>query len=312
MFRAEILHRLGGYDTGLGDDTDLSMNLLKQRWKLDFSLDAVVWTIVPQTRKHLWSQRMRWTRNIIKIRISKHRDQFLLGRYGFANALIALNTFACSSCALGIADRHPRGSVRQGSAGRADAPCRQLLDISDEYSGQNADRQRLVQHTTGGAFLVVVFISLLQLVVADSKHICRDLRICSYRRKASVCPGPCLGEDPMVVKLAVKMWRSPRGSAARLNCVAGALAAVAMPGIAAHPTQFGGGSPCWLQPSGIETLLRNTELSEIGLLPLQPQLGATTLNNTFTPPPPFPSAVGPWAAAGRRAPSWRRRDLFIL
>ncbi len=92
MFRAEIVHRLGGYDTGLGDDTDLSMNLLKQRWKLDFSLDAVVWTIVPQTRKHLWSQRKRWTRNIIKIRISKHRDQFLLGRYGFANALIALNT----------------------------------------------------------------------------------------------------------------------------------------------------------------------------------------------------------------------------
>jgi biofilm PGA synthesis N-glycosyltransferase PgaC len=92
MFRAEIIHRLGGYDTGLGDDTDLSMNLLKQRWKLDFSLDAIVWTIVPLTRKHLWSQRMRWTRNIIKIRISKHRDQFLLGRYGFANALIALNT----------------------------------------------------------------------------------------------------------------------------------------------------------------------------------------------------------------------------
>jgi poly-beta-1,6-N-acetyl-D-glucosamine synthase len=92
MFRAQILRSLGGYDTGLGDDTDLSMDLLKQRWKLDFSLDAVVWTLVPQTRRHLWSQRMRWTRNIIKIRISKHRDQFVLGRYGFANALIALNT----------------------------------------------------------------------------------------------------------------------------------------------------------------------------------------------------------------------------
>jgi hypothetical protein len=33
---------------------------------------------------------MRWRRNIIKIRISKHRDMFLLGRYGFANAIIAL------------------------------------------------------------------------------------------------------------------------------------------------------------------------------------------------------------------------------
>lgn len=91
VFRAEILRRLGGYDTGLGDDTDLSMNLLKQRWKLDFSLDAVVWTMVPKTREHLWRQRMRWRRNVIKIRISKHRDQFVLGRYGFANAVIALN-----------------------------------------------------------------------------------------------------------------------------------------------------------------------------------------------------------------------------
>lgn len=92
LFRAKILRQLGGYDTGLGDDTDLSMNLIKQGWNLAFSLDAVVWTSVPKTREHLWRQRMRWTRNIIKIRISKHRDQFLLGRYGFTNAVIASNT----------------------------------------------------------------------------------------------------------------------------------------------------------------------------------------------------------------------------
>jgi biofilm PGA synthesis N-glycosyltransferase PgaC len=90
IFRAEIVRRLGGFDTGLGDDTDLSMNLLKQGWKLEFSIDAVVWTSVPKTRQHLWRQRMRWKRNIIKIRLSKHRDMFLLGRYGFANALIPL------------------------------------------------------------------------------------------------------------------------------------------------------------------------------------------------------------------------------
>jgi cellulose synthase/poly-beta-1,6-N-acetylglucosamine synthase-like glycosyltransferase len=64
--------------------------LLKQRFKLAFSNDAVVWTTVPETRYHLWRQRMRWRRNIIKIRVSKHRDLFMLGRYGFANAIIAL------------------------------------------------------------------------------------------------------------------------------------------------------------------------------------------------------------------------------
>jgi len=90
LFRAEILHRLGGFDTGLGDDTDLTTMLRKQRWKLAFSLDAVVWTTVPVTRYHLWRQRARWRRNVIKIRVSKHRDQFMLGRYGFANGLLAL------------------------------------------------------------------------------------------------------------------------------------------------------------------------------------------------------------------------------
>ena len=90
IFRGEVLRRLGGFDTGLGDDRDLSTMLLKQRFRLAFSSDAVVWTTVPETRYHLWRQRMRWRRNIIKIRVSKHRDMFLLGRYGFTNAIIAL------------------------------------------------------------------------------------------------------------------------------------------------------------------------------------------------------------------------------
>ncbi len=90
LFRAEILRGLGGFDTGLGDDTDLTTRIYKQGWKLGFSFDAVVWTTVPITRYHLWRQRMRWRRNLIKIRVSKHRDQFLLGRYGFANAVRAL------------------------------------------------------------------------------------------------------------------------------------------------------------------------------------------------------------------------------
>src|SRR5271166_3932927 len=90
IFRGEIIRSLGGFDTGLGDDRDLSTMLLKQRFKLAFSNDAVVWTTVPETRHHLWRQRMRWRRNIIKIRVSKHRDMFLLGRYGFTNAIIAI------------------------------------------------------------------------------------------------------------------------------------------------------------------------------------------------------------------------------
>jgi poly-beta-1,6-N-acetyl-D-glucosamine synthase len=90
LYRAEILHRLGGIDTGLGDDTGLTMMVRKQRWKLAFSIDGVVWTTVPVTRDHLWRQRMRWRRNMVKIMISKHRDMFVLGRYGPANAFVAV------------------------------------------------------------------------------------------------------------------------------------------------------------------------------------------------------------------------------
>jgi hypothetical protein len=38
----------------------------------------------------LLRQRARWRRNVVKICVSKHRDQFVLGRYGFANAVLAV------------------------------------------------------------------------------------------------------------------------------------------------------------------------------------------------------------------------------
>ena len=90
IFRGEVLRRLGGSDSGLGDDSDLSTMLLKQRFKLTFSHDAVVWTTVPETRAHLWSQTHEMVRRNCAqaIRVSKHRDMFLLGRYGFARAII--------------------------------------------------------------------------------------------------------------------------------------------------------------------------------------------------------------------------------
>src|ERR1700730_15226730 len=74
MFRADIVRALGGYDTGLGDDTDMTMKIRKQRWKIELDLDAVVWTTVPITRAHLWSQRMRWRRNMIKIRVHLRQE----------------------------------------------------------------------------------------------------------------------------------------------------------------------------------------------------------------------------------------------
>jgi biofilm PGA synthesis N-glycosyltransferase PgaC len=91
IFRTDIVRRLGGFDTGLGDDTDMTIKLRKQRWKPDFSPDALVWTDVPVTWRRLCRQRTRWERNMVKIRLSKHRDMFVLGRYGLGNALVMLD-----------------------------------------------------------------------------------------------------------------------------------------------------------------------------------------------------------------------------
>ena len=85
MFRASAVRGLGGYDMGLGDDTDITIRLRKSKWKLRTSLRGRISTDVPKTLAHLLRQRSRWTRNMVKMRLRKHRD---LGsfRYGFLNA----------------------------------------------------------------------------------------------------------------------------------------------------------------------------------------------------------------------------------
>jgi biofilm PGA synthesis N-glycosyltransferase PgaC len=86
MFRMSAVRHLGGYDMGLGDDTDITIRLRKTKWKLRTSLRGRISTDVPVTLRHLMRQRSRWTRNMVKMRLRKHRD---LGsfRYGVVNAL---------------------------------------------------------------------------------------------------------------------------------------------------------------------------------------------------------------------------------
>ncbi len=87
MFRTAAVRGLGGYDMGLGDDTDITIRLRKTHWKLRMSMTARISTDVPVTLRHLMRQRSRWTRNMVKMRLRKHRD---LGtfRYGFLNGIV--------------------------------------------------------------------------------------------------------------------------------------------------------------------------------------------------------------------------------
>lgn len=93
LFRAEALRSVGGFDAGLGDDTDMTLRLRKVGWKLDFCHDAVVWATVPTNLRRLIRQRTRWERNMVKIRIRKHWDMALPWRYGWRNAIMTWDTF---------------------------------------------------------------------------------------------------------------------------------------------------------------------------------------------------------------------------
>ena len=86
MFRTEALRSLGGYDMGLGDDTDMTIRLRKTHWKLHTSLRGQISTDVPENLPHLMKQRSRWTRNMVKMRLRKHRDMGTF-RYGFLNGI---------------------------------------------------------------------------------------------------------------------------------------------------------------------------------------------------------------------------------
>lgn len=88
MFRTRALRDLGGYDPGLGDDTDLTLRLRKLGWRLGFAPEGVVWTDVPDSFGRLMAQRSRWARNMVKIRLRKHGDLFRLDRFGLTNAVV--------------------------------------------------------------------------------------------------------------------------------------------------------------------------------------------------------------------------------
>ncbi|HLY56690.1 MAG TPA: glycosyltransferase [Stellaceae bacterium] len=93
MFRARALRAAGGFDSGLGEDTDMTLRIIKMGWRPKFALDAIVWANAPTTLNGLIRQRVRWARNMVKIRLSKHSDTLSLFQpYGWQMGFIAMHT----------------------------------------------------------------------------------------------------------------------------------------------------------------------------------------------------------------------------
>ncbi|MGW6705568.1 bifunctional polysaccharide deacetylase/glycosyltransferase family 2 protein [Streptomyces sp. NPDC054956] len=85
-FRRSALERVGGMsDDTLAEDTDVTMALLRDGWRVVYAEKARAWTEAPASMDQLWSQRYRWSYGTMQA-MWKHRHALLergpAGRFG--------------------------------------------------------------------------------------------------------------------------------------------------------------------------------------------------------------------------------------
>jgi cellulose synthase/poly-beta-1,6-N-acetylglucosamine synthase-like glycosyltransferase len=94
-FRGEAIERVGGVsDDTLAEDTDLTMALGRDGWRIIYAPDARAWTEAPATLAQLWRQRYRWCYGTLQS-MWKHRRAVIehgragrLGRRGLPYLLL--------------------------------------------------------------------------------------------------------------------------------------------------------------------------------------------------------------------------------
>ncbi|MFH0172418.1 glycosyltransferase [Streptomyces cacaoi] len=85
-FRRTALERVGGMsDDTLAEDTDITMAMHRDNWKVVYAEKARAWTEAPESVQQLWSQRYRWSYGTMQA-IWKHRravfERGPSGRFG--------------------------------------------------------------------------------------------------------------------------------------------------------------------------------------------------------------------------------------
>ncbi|UUN31180.1 bifunctional polysaccharide deacetylase/glycosyltransferase family 2 protein [Streptomyces sp. FIT100] len=85
-FRRQALDRVGGMsDDTLAEDTDITMAIHRDGWRVVYAERARAWTEAPESVQQLWSQRYRWSYGTMQA-IWKHRRSLIesgpSGRFG--------------------------------------------------------------------------------------------------------------------------------------------------------------------------------------------------------------------------------------
>ena len=70
-FRQSAIRRVGGWDVGPGDDSNITTKLRRNGWSIAFAPEAWALTDVPQTHTAYVRQRLRWNRSVVRNRLRK-------------------------------------------------------------------------------------------------------------------------------------------------------------------------------------------------------------------------------------------------
>lgn len=90
LYQRSVVSATGLFEPGPGNDSDLTIKTRKIHKKIVFAPDAMSLTDAPVTWAAWIRQRMRWSRNLVKNRLRRHRDVFDVTSSNFSlNNLLA-------------------------------------------------------------------------------------------------------------------------------------------------------------------------------------------------------------------------------